>query len=147
MCRRCQFDVRSTGVPPVSIRVIVRSAHSAPVRKLCNPRSLFYLLYMLLTFVCGGVPHLSISKDRAGVPPVSAHVIVRYAHSALVRKLCNPRSLFYLLYMLLTFICGGVPHLSIKVTTASYECSVRVQSGTEWSDSARIDSGGTPPLR
>ena len=34
------------------------------------------------------------SNDRAGVPPVSIHVIVRSAHSALVRKLYYPRSLF-----------------------------------------------------
>ena len=40
-----------------------------------------------------GVPPVSI---RAGVPPVSIHVIVRSAHSALVRKLCDPRSLLFL---------------------------------------------------
>ena len=41
----------------------------------------------------GAVPALAI---RAGVPPVSIHVIVRSAHSALVRKLCDPRSLLFL---------------------------------------------------
>ena len=32
-------------------------------------------------------------KISGGVPPMSAHVIVRSAHSALVRMLCKPRSL------------------------------------------------------
>ena len=51
--------VRSAGVPPVSIRVIVRSAHSALVRKLCKPRPLL-IVY---------TPYVSLRR-HAGVPEV-----------------------------------------------------------------------------
>ncbi len=47
------------GVPPVSIRVIVRSAHSALVRKLCKPRPLL-IVY---------TPYVSLRR-HAGVPEV-----------------------------------------------------------------------------
>ena len=56
--------------------------------------------------------HFSISNDRAGVPPVSVHVIVRSAHSALIRKLNKPRSLFIVYDLSVCLRC--VPHLSTK---------------------------------
>ena len=76
--RAIRVIVRSAGVPPVSVHVIVRSAHSALARKLSKPRSIF-IVY---------APYVRLR----GVPPVSVRVIVRSAHSAPVRKLFNPRS-------------------------------------------------------
>ena len=83
-----------------------------------------------------GVPPVSV---RAGVPPVSVRVIVRSAHSALVRQLCNPRSLF-IVYDLSVCLRRRTCH---KVKTASSEFSVRVQSGTKWSDRRELPSAGT----
>ncbi len=60
----------------------------------------FFHKYFNYNIVTGAVPALSIRAGvppvsvRAGVPPVSVRVIVRSAHSAPVRKLYYPRSLF-----------------------------------------------------
>ena len=77
-CLACRLGRRFSaycGVPPLSIRCAC--PHWA---------------------VRAGVPHWAIRAGvppvsvRAGVPPVSIRVIVRSAHSALVRKLHKPRS-------------------------------------------------------
>ena len=86
-------------MPALSIRVIVRSAHSALERKLVT-RALKKAAgnkteSLGQAFLKGAVPALSIHVivRSAGVPPVSVRVIVRSAHSAPERKLHKPRSL------------------------------------------------------
>ena len=68
-----------------AIRVIVRSAHSAPVRRICKPRSLFFVYAPSVCLRRCAAPTNKV-KTATGVPPVSIHVIVRSAHSALARK-------------------------------------------------------------
>ena len=59
-------------------------------------------------------------------------VIVRSARSALARKHCKPRSLFFVYAPSVCLRRCTAP--TNKVKTASNKCSVRVQSGTKWSD-------------
>ena len=136
---RCPLDTRAPDLPGLlapglareqapwtlalrAIHVIVRSAHSALVRKLCNPRRRAAGVGLPPKPARAARPDLAREQAPWTFALRAIRVIVRSAHSALARKLCNPQSLFIIYDPSVCLRRCAAPVTIVK--TASSECSV-----------------------